>query len=421
MGTHPIFESDFDCLTEIGLTKKKPKMDDNSTVVSDNECALGYIFPLIDETNMPLVVRCILYFVGLIWSFLGVAIVADIFMCAIEVITSKSSTVTVAEQNGGTRDVEVRVWNDTIANLTLMALGSSAPEIILNVIEIIGSNFVAGELGPGTIVGSAAFNLLIIIGYCVYAIPEGESRRIDRFSVYAITASASVFAYLWLLFILKINTEGIVELWEAILTFLFFPILVVLAYLADINLLICCKRPAEDQEGSIGYGGGKNQENLELIGSQQNGTSDAKLVQQFMVQQKQTGDLDEEQAASALAHKLQGPAKKSHSRAYYRVQATRMLTAGAKIDSNSNAKKLAQAISNDGLATITYPIVNFSCTNSSVMESAGSVELVVERTGNTLVDSFVKYESIDGTATGGDDYEKANGTLHFGPGDKKKE
>ena len=118
-----------------------------------------------------------------------------------------------------------------------MALGSSAPEIILNVIEIIGSNFVAGELGPGeepigdwwkfnvfltlgTIVGSAAFNLLIIIGYCVYAIPEGESRRIDRFSVYAITASASVFAYLWLLFILKINTEGIVELWEAILTFL---------------------------------------------------------------------------------------------------------------------------------------------------------------------------------------------------------
>ena len=44
----------------------------------------GYIFPLIDETNMPLVVRCIIYFIGLIWSFLGVAIVADIFMCAIE-------------------------------------------------------------------------------------------------------------------------------------------------------------------------------------------------------------------------------------------------------------------------------------------------------------------------------------------------
>ena len=108
----------------------------------------------------------------------------------------------------------------------------------------------------------------------------------------------------------------------------------VLAYLADINVLFCCKRPEEDQEGTIGYSGGKGQENMELIGTQ-NGTSDAKLVQQFMVQQKATGeliqcsfietitylgDLDEEQAASAIAQKLQGP-KKSHSRAYYRVQA----------------------------------------------------------------------------------------------------
>ena len=39
------------------------------------------------------------------------------------VITSKCSTVTVANQDGTSRDVEVRVWNDTIANLTLMALG----------------------------------------------------------------------------------------------------------------------------------------------------------------------------------------------------------------------------------------------------------------------------------------------------------
>ena len=32
------------------------------------------------------------------------------------------------------------VWNDTVANLTLMALGSSAPEILLSVIELIGNN-----------------------------------------------------------------------------------------------------------------------------------------------------------------------------------------------------------------------------------------------------------------------------------------
>lgn len=40
-----------------------------------------------------------------------------------------------------------------MANLTLMALGSSAPEILLSIIEIVGNNFEAGDLGPGTIVG----------------------------------------------------------------------------------------------------------------------------------------------------------------------------------------------------------------------------------------------------------------------------
>ena len=59
-----------------------------------------------------------------------------------------------------------------MANLTLMALGSSAPEILLSVIEIVGNGFQAGELGPGTIVGSAAFNLLCISAVCVAGVPK---------------------------------------------------------------------------------------------------------------------------------------------------------------------------------------------------------------------------------------------------------
>lgn len=53
-----------------------------------------------------------------------------------------------------------------------MALGSSAPEILLSLIETISLGFEAGELGPGTIVGSAAFNLHVIIAICVLAIPR---------------------------------------------------------------------------------------------------------------------------------------------------------------------------------------------------------------------------------------------------------
>lgn len=68
----------------------------------------------------------------------------------------------------------VSVWNPTIANLTLMALGSSAPEILLSVIETVtnlGSE--PGELGPATIVGSAAFNLMVISGVSIACIPTG--------------------------------------------------------------------------------------------------------------------------------------------------------------------------------------------------------------------------------------------------------
>ena len=56
-----------------------------------------------------------------------------------------------------------------------MALGSSAPEIMLAVIEAAGTrDDPPGDgLGPFCIVGSAAFNLLAISAVCVMAIPEG--------------------------------------------------------------------------------------------------------------------------------------------------------------------------------------------------------------------------------------------------------
>ena len=79
-----------------------------------------------------------------------------------------------------TRHWPSQVWNATVANLTLMALGSSAPEILLSVIEIVSSGFFAGELGPSTIVGSAAFNLLVICAVCIVAIPAGEARPRPR-------------------------------------------------------------------------------------------------------------------------------------------------------------------------------------------------------------------------------------------------
>jgi hypothetical protein len=104
------------------------------------------------DTDLPMVPRALLTAIALGYTFLGVAIVADIFMSAIEHITSTEKEIVVKGGDGKKKRMHVKVWNDTVANLTLMALGSSAPEILLSVIELLGNDFKSGELGPSCIV-----------------------------------------------------------------------------------------------------------------------------------------------------------------------------------------------------------------------------------------------------------------------------
>lgn len=81
--------------------------------------------------------------------------------------------------------IEVRVWNDTVANLILMAFGTASPEILLSIVETVKNDFQVDEhsLGPATIVGSAAFNLLIITSVCMLALPDNEVKRVHRLRV----------------------------------------------------------------------------------------------------------------------------------------------------------------------------------------------------------------------------------------------
>lgn len=53
--------------------------------------------------------------------------------------------------------------------------------------------------------------------------------------VFVVTTIFSIFAYLWLIVVLILISPDVVELWEAVVTFLFFPILVITAYIADRN------------------------------------------------------------------------------------------------------------------------------------------------------------------------------------------
>jgi len=141
----------------------------------------------------------IFYLITLGYLFLGIAIVSDIFMEAIEQITAQTKTVEIWDVDQKTKYyIDVPIWNATVANLTLMALGSSAPEILLSVLGTVQAiEEEPSALGPATIVGSAAFNLLVISGLSIYAVGD-EPKAIADTGVFAITSVCSLWAYIWL-------------------------------------------------------------------------------------------------------------------------------------------------------------------------------------------------------------------------------
>jgi len=177
----------FLCLTSLHLVQSENVTEPEGCPATENvRCQDGVLLPAWvtpgnDSGKGWVAVKAFVYFLVMIILFLGISIVSDRFMAAIEVITSQEKEITIKDKTSGKKHiVTVKIWNETVANLSLMALGSSAPEILLSVIEIIGRGFKAGELGPSTIVGSAAFNLFMITAVCVSVLPEGEVRRIKH-------------------------------------------------------------------------------------------------------------------------------------------------------------------------------------------------------------------------------------------------
>lgn len=189
--------------------------------------------------------------IALGYLFLGIAIISDIFMEAIEEITSITTTEEIwDEQSKQKYFIEVPQWNATVANLTLMALGSSAPEILLSVIGTVTDlDAIPSELGPSTIVGSAAYNLLMISAFSIMAVDE-TPKKIADVGVFAVTSIFSLWAYIWLYICLDVTSKGKVEVWEAWVTFICFFLLIIISYAADRlnHYLVEKSRTVEEQE-----------------------------------------------------------------------------------------------------------------------------------------------------------------------------
>ncbi|XP_035028604.1 sodium/calcium exchanger 1b isoform X1 [Hippoglossus stenolepis] len=444
----------------------EPNLGDSVFAVSTNKtecskpeaCARGVVLPIWEPQNPSFgdkVARATVYFVALVYMFLGVSIIADRFMASIEVITSQEKEITIKKPNGETTTTTVRIWNETVSNLTLMALGSSAPEILLSVIEVMGHGFQAGTLGPSTIVGSAAFNMFVIIGLCVYVVPDGETRRVKHLRVFFVTATWSIFAYIWLYLILCVISPGVVQVWEALLTFMFFPICVVFAWVADRRLLfykyVYKRYRTGKQRGMIIETEGDrplpSKVDIEMDGKMLN-SHGVDFLDGPLGLDLDEKDLDEEETRRDMA-KILKELKQKHpdkeveqlielanyqvlsqqqkSRAFYRCQATRLMTGAGNILKKHAADQARKAVSmhevrsdvgdNDPISKILFEPGSYQC-----LENCGTVAVNVMRRGGDLGKTItVDYRTEDGTANAGSDYEFTEGVVVFKSGETLKE
>lgn len=377
----------------------------------------GTILPFVHIENQT--VGAILYLIALLWFFQGVSIIADIFMCAIEKITSAKQTV-ICIVDGQEQTKTMKVWNKTVANLTLMALGSSAPEILLSLIELLQLGMHSGDLGPSTIVGSAAFNLLVITAVCISALPAGEHRVIQDIAVFGVTAFFSVFAYLWLIIILVWVTPDVVDVVEGVLTFIYFPILVTIAYFADI--------------GTFHRVIGATREKKLVFTPSETTKEDYDKMVAFI--KAKYGEVPEE--PDKLEALLHYEFSQDVSRAARRMQAIRDLSAQSGIRKDNTyvlgsdvADTLNKGLQGQGqkLNTIVptadagvatdikgKSIVQFVSSCHAVSEAAKTVSIKVRRTGNTSDQASIKFRTIDHTAKSGEDFEFKEGKIEFNPG-----
>ncbi|KAF6732204.1 Sodium/potassium/calcium exchanger 4 [Oryzias melastigma] len=104
----------------------------------------------------------LLHIVATLYMFLALAITCDeYFVTSLEKICEKLDL------------------SEDVAGATFMAAGSSAPELFASVIGVFITH---GDVGVGTIVGSAVFNILCIIGVC--GIFAGQVVMLTRWAVF---------------------------------------------------------------------------------------------------------------------------------------------------------------------------------------------------------------------------------------------
>lgn len=135
----------------------------------------------------------ICHIIGVIYMFVALAIVCDeFFVPSLDVIIEKLGIT------------------DDVAGATFMAAGGSAPELFTSVIGVFVS---FDDVGIGTIVGSAVFNILFVIGMCALF-----SKTILTLTWWPLFRDCSFYS-LSLLILIYFFRDNLIYWWEALILF----------------------------------------------------------------------------------------------------------------------------------------------------------------------------------------------------------
>jgi solute carrier family 8 (sodium/calcium exchanger) len=295
----------------------------------------------------------------------------------------------------------------------------------------------------------------MITAVCVSVLPEGEVRRIKHLNVFAFTATCSVGAYVWMYLILSVFSPGVIEVWEGVITLICFPGMVGIAWMIDCNLNFyryLRKKVRKTKKGGhtmvntgdgdiVGlsvrdgdveknhFDEGYDAKEIELLAYKEGDDPEAHMkekkriaMEAYRKAKEKYPDADSEtlqQLVEAENRKMQ-----HKSRAYYRIQAVRNMTGQGAIVKKPNAKEIQAQIEEkkaEAEIVVHEEGIYFNPPEFTVVESCGTCYINVNRYGGSLYDEVkVDYETLDGSAVAGDDYDAAKGTLVFSPGETEK-
>jgi solute carrier family 8 (sodium/calcium exchanger) len=245
--------------------------------------------------------------------------------------------------------------------------------------------------------------------------------------VFAVTASSSIFAYIWLYICLEIWSEGVISLAEALITFSFFIILIASAFIAD----KCRQRHMKNKSKKQG------QFNIEdfyhILNLKQKNTNEESdggalgedkpnhaELQKYL---KKTFNKERIEDIDPLEiEKMLKPQSVIAERIHYRKSVGKLITGMKKVNVKKGEKRVEElkTAQDEFQHHKLNPEIGFRCLHYSVTESAGTLKVIILKKNP---DEDIKFgvRTVDGTACAGvegnaGDYDAVDEIMNMAPG-----